>query len=252
MTVESQQDVDGILETGRVVASVRDEMLQSIEPGMTTAELDELGGALLDRYEANSAPRVTYGFPGATCISVNEEAAHGIPGARVIQAGDIVNVDVSAEKGGYYADTGGTVVVPPASARHTRLCQATNLALEKAMAAASAGAPVNGIGKAIQRTAKAHNFKVIKNLAGHGIGRKLHEDPEGIVCFFDRQDSRRLGLGQVIAIEPFLSTESTFVTETNDGWTLVGHPYNRSAQYEHTIIVTKHAPIVATRSAAIG
>lgn len=252
MTVESQQDVDGILETGRIVARVRDQMLQSIEPGMTTAELDRLGSVLLDKYEARSAPRITYGFPGSTCISVNEEAAHGVPGDRVIQAGDIVNVDVSAEKGGYFADTGGTTVVPPASALKARLCHATQLALERAMGEAIAGAPINRIGKAIQRTAKAHGFELIRNLAGHGIGRRLHEEPEGIVGFFDRQDSRRLGLGQVIAIEPFLSTKSTFVTEGEDGWTLVGHPLNLSAQYEHTIIVTKGAPIVATRSEARG
>ena len=250
MTVESQQDVDGILETGRIVARIRDQMLQAIEPGMTTAELDELGAALLDKYEARSAPRVTYGFPGATCISVNEEAAHGIPGARVIKAGDIVNVDVSAEKGGYFADTGGTTVVPPGSPMKARLCHATQQALQHAMGAATAGAPINRIGKAIQRTAKAHGFKVIRNLAGHGIGRSLHEEPEDIVGFFDRHDSRRLGLGQVIAIEPLLSTRSTFVTEGEDGWTLIGHPLNRSAQYEHTIIVTRGAPIVATRSEA--
>ena len=222
MTVQNQQDIDGILQTGRIVALVRDQMLNAIEPGMTTAELDELGAALLNKYEARSAPQVTYGFPGATCISVNEEAAHGIPGPRVIKAGDIVNVDVSAEKDGYFADTGGTTVVPPGSPIKTRLCHATQVALERAMSEATADAPINRIGKAIQRTAKAHGFKLIKNL----------------------------GLGQVIAIEPFLSTRSTFVTEGEDGWTLTGHPHSRSAQFEHTIIVTKGAPIVATRSAA--
>jgi len=252
MTVESQQDVDGILQAGRIVAQVRDAMLGAIEPGMTTLELDEIGGRLLDRHGARSAPYVTYGFPGSTCISVNEEAAHGVPGDRVIEAGDIVNVDVSAEKNGYFADTGGTAVVPPGSATYSRLCHATQLALEAAIAQAKAGAPINRIGKAIQKTAKTHGFRIIRNLAGHGIGRKLHEEPESIVGYFDRQDSRRLKLGQVIAIEPFLSTRSTFVTEAADGWTLVGHPASRSAQYEHTIIVTKGAPIVATRSQAGG
>ena len=115
MTIESQQDIDGILKAGRVVAHVRDTMLDAVEPGMTTAELDALGAELLDSFGAKSAPRVTYNFPGATCISVNEEAAHGIPGARVIKAGDIVNIDVSAELEGYFADTGGTMVVPPVS-----------------------------------------------------------------------------------------------------------------------------------------
>lgn len=248
MTVESQQDLDGVLNAGRVVARVRDAMLEAMEPGMTTEELDRLGGELLGRYGARSAPRVTYDFPGATCISVNEEAAHGVPGKRRIHAGDIVNVDVSAELNGYFADTGGSSVVPPTSALKARLCHATRLALKNALAEARAGAPINRIGGAIQRTAEAHGFRVIRNLAGHGIGRSLHEEPEGIVGYYDRGDTRRLKLGQVIAIEPFLATRSTHVRESADGWTLVGHPENLSAQYEHTIIVTKGAPIVATLS----
>ena len=250
MTVDNQRDIDGILRVGRIVAYVRDAMLAAIEPGMTTGELDDMGAALLEKEGAQSAPRVMYDFPGATCISVNEEAAHGIPGPRVMQPGDIVNVDVSAEFGGYFADTGGTVIVPPATQLKTRLCHATQLALKNALAEARAGAPINRIGRAIQRTAKAHNFKIIRNLAGHGIGRSLHEEPEGIVGYFDRTDTRQLEYGQVIAIEPFLSTKSTSVSETDDGWTLVGHPDNLSAQYEHTIIVTKGAPIVATLSEA--
>lgn len=252
MTVENQKDIDGILNAGRIVARVRDAMLNAVEPGMTTAELDKTGSELLDRYGARSAPRVAYNFPGATCISINEEAAHGVPGKRVIRAGDIVNVDVSAELDGYFADTGGTVVVPPVSTVKARLCHATRLALKHALAEARAGSPINRIGHAIERTAQSHRFKVIRNLAGHGIGRRLHEAPEGIVSYYDRRDTRRLQLGQVIAIEPFLSTRSTEVREAGDGWTLVGHPGNLSAQYEHTIIVTKGAPIVATLSGAGG
>ncbi|MCH8506235.1 MAG: type I methionyl aminopeptidase [Ectothiorhodospiraceae bacterium] len=252
MTIESQDDIDGVMNAGRIVAKVRDTMLSTVQPGMTTAELDELGGALLESLGANSAPRVTYNFPGATCISINEQAAHGIPGKRIIQAGDVVNIDVSAEFEGYFADTGATIVVPPVTKLKARLCHATQSALQHARAEARAGSPINRIGKAIQRTAKSHGFKTIKNLAGHGIGRSLHEEPEGIVSYFDRHDTRRLRFGQVIAIEPFLSTKSTSVTEAEDGWTLVGHPANLSAQYEHTIIVTRGAPIVATRSEACG
>ena len=252
MTANSQHDIDGVLNAGRVVACVRDTMLSAVEPEMTTAELDKLGSELLDRFGAKSAPRVTYDFPGATCISINEEAAHGIPGPRVIQAGDIVNVDVSAELDGYFADTGGTMVVPPVARIKARLCHAAQLALKHALVEARAGAPINRIGKAIQRTATSRGFKVIKNLAGHGIGRSLHEEPRSIVGYFNRLDTRRLQPGQVIAIEPFLSTKSTHVTQAEDGWTLVGHPGNLSAQYEHTIIVTRGAPIVATRSEASG
>ncbi len=246
MTVENQRDIDGILKIGRLVALVRDAMLDAIEPGITTAELDRLASGLLEKHGAKSAPQLMYNFPGATCISVNHEAAHGIPGPRVIEGGDVVNVDVSAEQDGYFADTGGTKVVPPGSRTKSRLCHATRLALKAAMAEARAGQPINRIGLAIQQTAKAHGFKTIKNLAGHGLGRSLHEAPEGIVSYFDRRDTRKLQLGQVIAIEPFLSTISTQVDETEDGWTLVGHPENFSAQFEHTIIITRGFPIVAT------
>lgn len=252
MTVESQRDLDGVLKVGRVVAEVRDAMLGAVEPGMTTLELDEIGGRLLDLRGARSAPRITYGFPGFTCISVNEEVAHGVPGSRVVRAGDTVNVDVSAELNGYFADTGGTAVVPPIPRPQALLCRAARLALDRALAQARAGAPINRIGRAIERVAKSHQFKVIKDLAGHGIGLKLHEEPAGIVSYYDRGDGRRLQHGQVIAIEPFLSTRSAHVTEAADGWTLVAGPGNRSAQYEHTIIVTNGSPIVATRSEAAG
>lgn len=252
MTIESQPDIDGIMAAGRVVAMVRDAMLEAVEPGMTTRELDAIGGRLLEEAGAQSAPRITYDFPGATCISVNEEAAHGVPGSRVIGAGDVVNVDVSARLNGYFADTGGTTVVPPVSPIKARLCHATRVALRDAVSQARAGAKINRIGRAIQAVAKEHRFKIIRNLAGHGIGHSLHEEPEGIVGYYDHRDTRVLRAGQVIAIEPFLSTKSTHVDEGEDGWTLIGHRANLSAQYEHTVIVTKGAPIVATLSATGG
>ena len=130
MTIETERDIDGLKRVGRIVAVVLREMLASIEAGMTTAELDDVGKTLLDRHGAQSAPQLTYKFPGATCISVNEEAAHGIPGPRVIQPGDVVNVDVSAELDAYFADTGGTRVVPPSTPIKDRLCHATKLALQ--------------------------------------------------------------------------------------------------------------------------
>jgi methionyl aminopeptidase len=246
MTIESETDVEGLKAVGRVVSSVLREMLDALEPGMTTAELDELGHRSLERRGACSAPRVTYDFPGATCISVNEEAAHGIPGPRIIRPGDVVNVDVSAELGGYFADTGGTRVVPPSTPVKDRLCHAARLALGAAVQAARAGKPVNRIGSAIEQVARRHRFRIIRNLAGHGVGRALHEEPSGIVGYFDARDRRVLREGMVIAIEPFLSTRSTYVAEAPDGWTLLAPPGNLSAQYEHTVIVTRGAPIVLT------
>jgi len=247
MTIETEDDVAGLKRIGSIVSYVLQEMLNAAEPGMTTRELDSLGEKLLDGNGARSAPRITYDFPGATCISINEEAAHGIPGDRVIQPGDVLNVDVSAELGGYFADTGGTKVVPPTNPQKTRLCHATRTALEQAMQQARAGQRINGIGAAIQRTAKAHGFKVIENLASHGVGRALHEAPEHIPGYFDPNDKRILKEGMVITIEPFLSTKTRIVTEAADGWTLLGVRGNLSAQYEHTMIITRGEPIVVTR-----
>ena len=247
MTVESEDDLAALERVGKVVARVLRAMLDAAEPGMTTRELDALGERLLERHGARSAPRLVYDFPGATCISINEEAAHGVPGDRVICPGDVLNVDVSAELGGYFADTGGTQVVPPSDPRKTRLCRATRTALERAMRQARAGNPLNGIGAAIQRTAKAERFKVIENLGSHGIGRALHEEPSSVPGYHDPADRRVLTEGLVITIEPFLSTRSRVVTEASDGWTLVGVRGNLSAQYEHTLIVTRGDPIVLTR-----
>ena len=247
MTIETEDDVAALKRIGRIVSSVLQEMLDAAEPGMTTRELDAFGARLLEREGARSAPRLTYDFPGATCISINEEAAHGVPGDRVIRAGDVLNVDVSAELEGYYADTGGTTIVPPTTPQKTRLCHATRMALEQAMKQARAGQPINGIGAAIQRTAKTHGFKVIENLGSHGVGRALHEEPGNIPGYYDPADKRMLREGMVITIEPFLSTKSRVVTETSDGWTLVGTPGNLSAQYEHTMIITRREPIVVTQ-----
>ncbi len=247
MTIETEDDVAGLKRVGGIVSRVLQQMLDAAEPGMTTRELDVLGAKLLEQQGARSAPQLVYNFPGATCISINEEAAHGIPGDRVIQAGDLLNVDVSAELDGYFADTGGTRIVPPTTAQKTRLCHATRMALEQAMKQARAGQPINAIGAAIQRTAKSHGFRVIENLASHGVGRALHEEPAHILGYFDPKDRRVLHEGMVITIEPFLSTKSRVVTESIDGWTLVGAPGNLSAQYEHTMIITKGAPIVITQ-----
>ncbi|MBV1910448.1 MAG: type I methionyl aminopeptidase [Kangiellaceae bacterium] len=246
MTIETDQDLKHLQHIGKIVATILKAMMEKTEPGMTTGELDLIGKDLLEHYQANSAPMVTYDFPGYTCISVNEEAAHGIPGQRVIQAGDIVNVDVSAEKNGYFADTGGSFVVPPSTPLKNRLLHSTQFALSEACKYISADKPINGIGKTVQQVAKQKGFKIIKNLCGHGVGKSLHDDPKEIHGFYVPQDKRILREGMVIAVEPFLSTKSQFVNETDDGWTLVGEQGNLSAQFEHTMVVTRGKPILLT------
>lgn len=247
MTVETDADIAGLKAAGHAVSTVLNRMLDAIRPGMSTRELDEMGACWLAEFGAQSAPASSYNFPGATCISINEEAAHGIPGARLIAKGDVVNVDVSAVLDGYYADTGGTRIVPPATPTKTQLVFAARYALEQALKEVRHGAKLNRIGHAIERVARAHRFKVIENLCSHGVGRSLHEEPEYIPGYFDAGDTRVLREGMVITIEPFLSTKSSVVEEQADGWTLAGVKGNLSAQFEHTLIVTKGAPIVVTR-----
>lgn len=246
MTIESENDVAGLRRIGAVVSKVLARMLAALEPGMTTAELDRLGAEWLAEEGARSAPQLTYGFPGATCISVNEEVAHGVPGARIIGRGDVVNVDVSAELGGYFADTGGTRVVPPTSPLKSALCLAARQALDEAVSVARAGAPINAIGGAIERVARQHRLKIIRNLGSHGVGRALHEAPEYIPGFFDPSERGVLEEGMVITIEPFLATKSVTAREAEDGWTLLGAAGGFCAQYEHTMIITRNAPIVVT------
>lgn len=221
-------------------------MKKSLKPGISTAALDRIGENNLARYGARSAPILMYDFPGHTCISINDEAAHGIPSGRKVEPGDVVNIDVSAELNGYFGDTGATFPVPPVDPRIEYLCQVTRKSLNAAMAAARAGAKVNQIGQAIEKTAINAGFTTIRNLGSHGIGRSLHEEPQFIQNFYDKSDTRTLREGQVITIEPFLSTVADSTVTAEDGWTLLTGDGNRSAQYEHTMVITRGKPLVLT------
>jgi methionyl aminopeptidase len=246
MTIETEKDLEGLQRIGRIVGLTLQEMGKKVRPGMSTQELDEIGARFLDKQGARSAPQMTYNFPGATCISINEEVAHGVPGDRVIAPGDLVNIDVSAELDGYVADTGGSFVVPPATPQMLRLCHSTRLALRDAMTQAVAGRQLNAIGLAVQKVAKQKGLKVIKNLGSHGVGRHLHEEPRFIAGYFDPHDQRKLWDGLVITIEPFLSTRADHVEEGANGWTLSVPRGSLAAQYEHTVVITRGQPIAVT------
>ncbi len=246
MSIDSEKDLEALRKIGRIVARCLQYMQSKLEPGITTGELDALGGQFLATHGARSAPRLTYNFPGHTCISVNEEAAHGIPGPKALKAGDLVNIDVSAELEGYFADTGGSAIIPPESKLHLQLCATAKKALESAMLEARAGAKLNRIGHAIETEATRNGFTVIENLGSHGVGRALHEEPEFIAGFYDKRDKRILKVNQVITIEPFISTGANEVFENGDGWTLVTNPGIFTAQYEHTLVITKGKPLIMT------
>ena len=246
MIVDSEQDIKALKTIGRIVAQTLKTMMEHAKPGMTTAELDDIGLAFLAKEGAQSAPQVMYSFPGATCISISPVIAHGIPGDQVLQAGQLINIDVSAELDGYFADTGGSMVIASHVPEYEKMIAATQAALVKALQAARAGEPLNGIGKAIQEEARQNGYGVIFDLTGHGIGHKLHEEPSEVFNYYKPNDRRMLDEGMVLAIEPFLTTGKGHVFEEQDGWSLRTIDRTIAAQFEHTVIVTKDEPIILT------
>lgn len=245
MTIDNDDDLEGLKRAGRVVAEARDAMLAAVAPGVTTGELDAIGREVFRRHGARSAPQATYDFPGSTCISVNDEAAHGVPSLnRRLRSGDIVNLDVSAELDGYFSDTGASAPVGEVSVVASELLEATRLAQRDAMNAACAGRTLRHVGRAVQARARRHGFSVIKNLYGHGIGRALHEGPS--VPSFDDGQRMLLWEGLVLAVEPFLSVTADHIVDAPDGWTLRTSDGSLVAQYEHTMVVTRDQPIVLT------
>ena len=245
MTIDNQEELDALIRAGRVVAEAREAMREAVWPGTTTGELDALGREVFRRHGARSAPRVTYRFPGSTCISVNDEAAHGIPSLRrQLRDGDLVNLDVSAELDGYFSDTGVSVAVGTVSPVASRLLDATRLAQRDAMDAAQPGARLRDLGRAVQKRARRHGFCVITNLNGHGIGRGLHEAPS--VPSIDDGQRTVLREGLVLAVEPFLSVSADHVIDDDDGWTLRTADGSLVAQFEHSMVVTMDGPLVLT------
>lgn len=251
MTITSEEELERLKAIGRICAVARDAMAAALEPGMTTKELDDIGRKVLDDHGARSAPEVTYNFPGATCISVNEEVAHGIPGDRVIAAGDLVNIDVSAEKDGIFADTGASYIVPPGTQRIEKLCRDGKKAMWTGIRTVRAGGRLGEIGEAIGKFAGTNGYTLIRNLSSHGIGYGLHDEPGEIPTWPDRSERRRIADGLVFTIEPFLSLGAKVAQEKSmsDPWTLVGVPSAPCVQYEHTLVATRRGAVVVTIAA---
>lgn len=231
------------------VAYVLQAMRQYAAPGMTTKHLDDFGATLLANFGAKSAPFTTYGFPSCTCISVNNEFCHSIPShRRLLQEGDLINIDVSAELDGFWSDNGCSFVLGEDLHQHQKLVDTSKKILRKAIEAITAGVKISEIGGLMETEAKKCGFKVIRNLGGHGIGRSLHEQPDELLNYKNRFDLRRFKKNSVVAIETFISTTSTYATVLNDGWTMVGDKGGFMAQHEHTIIVTDGKPIILTEN----
>lgn len=247
MSITKHEELIGMQKASEAVAYTLKEMRNYAKPGMTTKQLDNFGAKILSDFGAKSAPYLTYGFPGWTCISVDNEFCHGIPSdKRILKEGDIVNIDVSAELNGFWSDNGGSFVLGEDIDQHQKLVNASKEILHKAINNIKGGVKISDIGYIMETEAKKRGFKVIKNLGGHGIGRSLHEQPDEIMNYKNRFDQRRFRKNSVVAIETFISTTSSFTTELNDGWTMVGNKGGFMAQHEHTIVVTDGKPMILT------
>ncbi|MBY0479445.1 MAG: type I methionyl aminopeptidase [Chitinophagaceae bacterium] len=247
MSITKEAELIGMKKVSEAVAYTLKEMRNFARPGMTTKQLDNYGAKILSDFGAKSAPYLTYGFPGWTCISVNNEFCHGIPSDnRTLQEGDLVNIDVSAELDGFWSDNGGSFVLGEDIHLHQKLIEASKQILQKAIYSIKGGVRISDIGLLIETEAKKRGYKVIKNLTGHGIGRSLHEEPSNIANYRDRFNLTRFKKNSVVAIETFITTISTFTETLNDGWTMVGNKGGFMAQHEHTIVVTDGKPIILT------
>jgi methionyl aminopeptidase len=245
VSINDPEELAAMRAAGAIVRRMLEAMKKAVRPGVTTAELDEVGAAVMREQGAQSAPQLVYKFPGVNCISLNEEAVHGIPGGRKVEEGDLLKLDVTIEKDGFMADAAETVAVGEISEERRRLMECAPHAFAKAMLVARAGFRVSDIGGAVEREVRRSGFSVIRDLGGHGIGRTIHEPPR-VPNYADPQASQILTEGLVITVEPIIAAGSGRAVVAQDGWTVCTADRRPSAHYEHTIVITKGEPILLT------
>jgi methionyl aminopeptidase len=245
MSIETPAELERMRAIGGIVARTLRALAAAVRPGVTTRELSELGATLLAREGARSSPPAVYQFPGAVCISVNDEVVHGIPGDRVLQPGDLVKLDLTAMKDGFHADAAVSVSVPPASREAEKLARCAERAFRKALRVARAGHRVNEIGRAVEREVKSSGFRVVRELCGHGVGRTIHEEPS-VPNYWEPNANEILTEGLVITIEPIITAGRGEGELQPDGWTVCTEDGSLAAHYEHTIVITKGDPILLT------
>lgn len=245
MSIESERDLEGMRRAGAVVAEALREMRAAVAPGVTPVELDRICGAVFSRHGAESAPRRFYRAPVNAFVSVNEAAVHGLPRRRPLAPGDVVKLDVTPWVDGYIADAAVTVVVPPAPDRTMRLLECVEAAFSAAMAVTRAGTPIHEIGRAVESEVRSRGFQVIRELTGHGVGRRIHEPPE-VPNHFTASARDPLRAGLVLAVEPIVAAGRGRVVVEPDGWTIRTRDRSLTAHFEHTVVVTDDVPLVLT------
>ena len=245
MTISSEADLAGLRRVGQLVARTIAHMRSHLRPGVTTAQLDDAGARFARAAGARSAPQLTYDFPGFTCISVNDQIVHGVPGPRALRPGDVVKLDVTLELDGLMADSAVTVVVPPVSAEAQRVQRAARRAFDEGLAMARVGRRLRDVGAAVEAEARRAGTPVLRELGGHGIGRRLHEEPS-VPNWADPSATLVLHEGLVLALEPMVAGAAARVVQEADGWTLRTHNGALAAHHEHTIVVRREWAIVLT------
>jgi methionyl aminopeptidase len=245
MSINGPEELESLRVAGALVRRVLEAMKREVRPGITTGGLDAIGAKVIEESGGRSAPAMVYGFPGSNCISLNDEAVHGIPGARALREGDLLKLDVTVEKDGFMADAAETIAVGAVSQEAERLMMCAKRAFEKAMLVARAGFRVSEIGRAVEREVRREGFSVIRELGGHGIGRTIHEEPR-IPNFADPEARQVLTEGLVITVEPIIAAGSGRAVLAKDGWTMKTADRRPSAHYEHTLVITKGAPLLLT------
>lgn len=242
----SKAEIEKIRQSCRIVAEVLDRVSRMVEPGITTKQLDSYAEELILKAGAAPAFKGYRGYPASICTSVNQQVVHGIPSDYRLKEGDIVGIDVGVVMGGYYGDAAVTVPVGEISDELKRLIRVTRDALEKGIEQARANNRLYDISAAIQRHAEAHGFSVVREFVGHGIGTRLHEEPQ-VPNYGKPGTGPRLREGMVLAIEPMVNTGDWQVRILPDNWTVVTVDGGFSAHFEHSVAITENGPLVLTR-----
>ena len=243
--IRKGKQIDGMRAAGQCAADILARLGAAVQPGMTTLEIDNLAARLMREQDVRSAFLGYRGFPGHICISLNEEVVHGIGSQRVIQPGDIVKIDVGIVRDGWIGDNAMTIPVPPMSDLVHRLLWTTEESLHVGLAHATDGTMLGDLCHSIEECVNGLGFRVVREFVGHGVGRKLHEEPQ--VPNYGRKGARpRLREGMILAIEPMVNAGMAAVRVLNDNWTVVTRDGKPSAHFEHTVLVGKGSPEILT------
>ncbi len=244
--LKSQKDLTMLKRSGVILASVMQKLEAALQPGMTTLDIDSLSAELIRKEKALAAFKGYKGFPGTACVSVNEEIVHGVPGSRVILAGDIVSIDLGVNYEGFFSDMAVTLPVGKVDADKLKLIAVAKQSLAIGIKQAQVGNYLTDISHSIQSFVEAEGFSVVRQFVGHGIGVALHEEPE--IPNFGRPGlGPLLKSGMVLAIEPMINLGSWECEVTANGWTAVTADGTPSAHFEHTVAVTDKGPVILTK-----